>query len=203
MTILVYDTETTGFHQDRLPLDHPSQPYIVQLAAQLCEDDGKPVAGFSLIIDNGVEIPARAATVHGITTEKAVEFGVSPTSALGLFAHFHQRADLIIAHNIKFDKAVMETAMTRQQGKEMRIKKPCYCTMEVATPIVNLPPTERMLAAGFDKPKAPKLEECIKHFFDEELAGAHDAMIDLAACLRVYLHLKSLEQAIQKAAGHG
>jgi len=195
MTILAIDCETSGFTKPNLPLDHPDQPYIVQLAAQLCEDDGKPIAGFSLIIDNGVEIPEKAAAVHGITAEKAVQFGVSPTSALAHFAHFHQRADLIIAHNIKFDKMVMEVAMTRQQGKEMRITKPCYCTMETATPVINLPPTDRMLAAGFNKPKAPKLEECIEHFFGEKLEGAHDAMVDLTACLRVYLHLKSLEVA--------
>jgi DNA polymerase-3 subunit epsilon len=195
MTILAIDCETSGFTKPNLPLDHPDQPYIVQLAAQLCEDDGKPIAGFSLIIDNGVEIPEKAAAVHGITAEKAVQFGVSPTSALAHFAHFHQRADLIIAHNIKFDKMVMEVAMTRQQGKEMRITKPCYCTMETATPVINMPPTDRMLAAGFNKPKAPKLEECIEHFFGEKLEGAHDAMVDLTACLRVYLHLKSLEVA--------
>jgi DNA polymerase-3 subunit epsilon len=193
--ILLFDTETTGFTKPNLPLDHPDQPYIVQLAAQLCEDDGKPIAGFSLIIDNGVEIPEKAAAVHGITAEKAVQFGVSPTSALAHFAHFHQRADLIIAHNIRFDKMVMEVAMTREQGKEMRITKPCYCTMETATPVINMPPTDRMLAAGFNKPKAPKLEECIEHFFGEKLEGAHDAMVDLTACLRVYLHLKSLEVA--------
>lgn len=201
MTILAFDCETTGFHNERLPLDHPSQPYIVQLAAQLCEDDGKPVAGFSLIIDNGVEIPARAAAVHGITTEKAKEFGVPLVTALMLFSHLCNRADQAIAHNAKFDKAVMDTAYARQFDSEKIFDLPLFCTMEAATPIVNLPPTDRMIAAGFDKPKAPKLEECIKHFFNEELEGAHDAMIDLAACLRVYLHLKSLEQAIQKEAG--
>lgn len=58
---------------------------------------------------------------------------------------------------------------------------------------MNLPPTERMRAAGFNKPKPPKLEECIRHFFNEDLDGAHDAMIDVAACRRVYFHLKTLE----------
>ena len=201
--LVVYDTETSGLPNYRLPLDHPSQPYIVQLAAQLCEDDGKPIAGFSLIIDNGVDIPERVAAVHGITTEKARKFGVPPITALLLFSSLCSNADLAVAHNIKFDKAVMDTAFARQYDGEKTFDTPVFCTMEAATPIVNLPPTDRMLAAGFNKPKAPKLEECIKHFFDEELAGAHDAMIDLAACLRVYLHLKSLEQAIQKAAGHG
>ena len=50
-----------------------------------------------------------------------------------------------------------------------------------------------MVAAGFNKPKPPKLEECIKHFFNETLEGAHDAMVDLAACSRVYFHLKAME----------
>lgn len=194
--ILFMDTETTGFYQDRLPVDHELQPHIVQLAAQLCSTDGAPVAGFSLIIDPGVEIPERAANVHGITTEKAVQFGVSAQSALSMFVHLYQRSELIVAHNIKFDKAVMETGISRYYGKPTPLdKKPIFCTMEAATPIVNLPPTDRMLAAGFNKPKPPKLEECIRHFFDETLENAHDAMVDLIACRRVYFHLKGLEAA--------
>jgi len=63
--------------------------------------------------------------------------------------------------------------------------------MTAAAPIVNIPPTPKMLAAGFNKPKSPKLEECIKHFFGEELPGAHDAMIDVIACRRIYFHMKS------------
>ena len=75
------------------------------------------------------------------------------------------------------------------------LRKPLFCTMEAAAPIVNLPPTERMLAAGFNKPKAPKLEEAIRFFFDESLDGAHDAMVDVIACRRIYFHLKNLEKA--------
>jgi DNA polymerase-3 subunit epsilon len=195
MTILALDTETTGFHKGNLPLDHPEQPYIVELAAQLCEDDGRLISGFSLVINNGVEIPEKTAAIHGITTERAAQIGVPPRSAFEIFDHLYQKADLIIAHNTKFDKAILETAMSRRHGRETRITKPCFCTMEAATQIANLPPTERMIAAGINRPKAPKLEECIKHFFDEELEGAHSAMNDTAACLRVYLHLKSLEAA--------
>jgi DNA polymerase-3 subunit epsilon len=197
--ILFFDTETTGFFDDRLPVDHVSQPYVVQLAAQLCEDDGAVVAGFSLVVDpgisDGVVIPERAAQVHGITNERAVELGVSIEFALNVFTHLYQRSDLVCAHNIKFDKNIIETAIARHHGKIMPLRKPLFCTMEAASPIVNLPPTERMRAAGFDKPKPPKLEECVKHFFDKDLAGAHDAMVDVIACRRVYLHLKSLANA--------
>jgi DNA polymerase-3 subunit epsilon len=197
--ILFFDTETTGLYQDRLPADHPDQPYIVQLAAELCSDDGEPVAGFSLIIDpgigEGVDIPAGASNVHGITNEKAVQFGVSAEFALNAFSHLYQRTDLVCAHNIKFDRGVMEAAIARHYGQIRALKKALFCTMEAATPIINLPPTERMRAAGITRPKPPKLEECIRHFFGEELNGAHDAMIDVAACRRVYLHLKSMEMA--------
>lgn len=196
--ILFFDTETTGFVQDRLPVDHPDQPYIVQLAAELTEDDGEPVAGFSFIIDPGIgeiTIPTKASDVHGITDERAVALGVSAEFALSAFTHLYQRDDLVVAHNIKFDRAVIETAISRHYRKIMPLRKPLFCTMEAATPIVNLPPTERMLAAGFNKPKPPKLEECIRHFFDEDLEGAHDALIDVRACSRVFFHLKSLEAA--------
>ncbi|AOW48412.1 3'-5' exonuclease family protein [Acetobacter ascendens] len=71
-----------------------------------------------------------------------------------------------------------------------------FCTMDAAAPLVNLPPTARMIAAGIDKPKAPKLEECIKHFFNEELKGAHDAMVDVRACARLFFHLRDAEGAV-------
>lgn len=191
--ILFFDTETTGFLDDRLPIDHEAQPYIVQLAAQLCEDDGSPVAGFCFIVAPGAPIPERAAAVHGITDAKAAQFGVSAEFALSAFTHLYQRADLICAHNAKFDKGIVEVAIARHYGRTMPLRKPIFCTMEAASPVIKLPPTERMRAAGFDKPKPPKLEECIRHFFNEELDGAHDAMVDLTACRRIYLHLKSIE----------
>lgn len=191
--ILFFDTETTGFFNDRQPVDHPSQPHIVQLAASLCDDDGSEVMGFSVIVDNGVSIPVQASNVHGITTEIADARGIEPESALHLFSHLYRLADTVVAHNIKFDKGVVEAEIARRHGQVRRLTKPLFCTMEAASPIVNLPPTERMIAAGFNKPKPPKLEECIQHFFGEALDGAHDAMIDVAACRRVYFHLKSLE----------
>ncbi|WEK42943.1 MAG: 3'-5' exonuclease [Candidatus Sphingomonas colombiensis] len=193
--ILFFDTETTGFFNERQPVNHPSQPHIVQLAALLTEDDGTAVMSMSTIIDNGVPIPAQASSVHGITTEIADARGIEPEIAMQMFGHLYRLADTVVAHNIKFDKGVVEAEIFRRHGEVRRLTKSLFCTMEAASPIVNLPPTERMLAAGFDKPKPPKLEECILHFFNEPLDGAHDAMIDVVACQRVFFHLKSLEGA--------
>lgn len=193
--ILFFDTETTGFINERQPADHPSQPHIVQLAALLTEDDGREVMSASLIVNPGVPIPVQASNVHGITDAIAAERGVAPSVVVNLFAHMCGLADLAVAHNAKFDKLVIEAAASRRYGKLFSMATPLFCTMEMASPIVNLPPTERMLAAGFDKPKPPKLEECIRHFFNEDLDGAHDAMVDVAACRRVFFHLKTLEGA--------
>ncbi len=197
--ILFIDTETTGFFNDNRPVDDPSQPYIVQLAAILCEESGRIRSEFSLIIDPNlsanvdVVIPEAASRVHGITNEIATRLGVSANDALSIFARLYGAADLICAHNIEFDKNIMEAAISRRYGKVLPMRKPMFCTMRASTPVLNLPPTERMKAAGFDKPKPPKLEECTRHFFNEEL-GAHDARADAAACRRVYFHLKEMKE---------
>ena len=199
--ILVFDTETTGFPNPNLAPDHESQPYIVQLAAELCGDDGRTLAQFSVVIDNGVEIPEKAAAIHGITTERAAEIGIPADVALELFIHLYGMADLIVAHHAPFDAKIMDIALARRAARRggspiaiLSMGKPVFCTMKAATPVVNIPPTERMRAAGFNRPKSPKLEECIEHFFGEKLSGAHDAMVDVGAAKRVYFYLKSLEQ---------
>jgi DNA polymerase-3 subunit epsilon len=193
--ILFFDTETTGLHNPNLPPADPEQPYLVQLAAQLCSSAGAVISEFSVIVRQNVEIPESAAKVHGITTERAHLYGINVRSALSLFVHFYSRARLLVAHNIAFDINILETELARYNGQPRPISKERFCTMNAAAPIVNLPPTARMLAAGFNKPKAPKLEECIQYFFGEKLEGAHDAMNDVRACARVYFHLQSLAKA--------
>jgi DNA polymerase-3 subunit epsilon len=196
--ILFFDTETTGFFKDHLPVDDPSQPYLVQLAAQLCDESGRVFAGFSLIVNpssdgSPVGIPEAASNVHGITNEIAANIGAPLETVLSMFSHLYRRADLLCAHNVEFDKNIIEAAIARCWGKIRLLSLPLFCTMKAATPVINLPPTERMLAAGFDKPKPPKLTECIRHFFNEDLDDAHDAMADVVACRRVYFYLKKME----------
>jgi len=197
MNYLFFDTETTGLPRSYLPVTHPSQPYIVQLAAMLCDEGARVLGSFYWLIDNDVEIPVEASNVHGITRWMCTAAGHRPDFVLECFLHFYARADMLVAHNCKFDMAMVETAFARGVLPGMTWKpldKPCFCTMEASAPLVNLPPTPKMLAAGFNKPKAPKLAECVRHFFGEELAGAHDAMVDVGACKRVFFHLKELEK---------
>ena len=64
------------------------------------------------------------------------------------------------------------------------ISKPRFCTMKSTTDICRIPSPR----GGY---KWPKLGEAYKHFFGEELQGAHDAMNDVRAAMRIYFHLKN------------
>jgi DNA polymerase-3 subunit epsilon len=99
-------------------------------------------------------------------------------------------ARLRVAHNETFDRRILRIAMTRAGIERDMIEaieaRASYCTCNAAKPIVNLPPSPRMLARGMKGPKSPKLAECYLHFFGEPLSGAHDALIDARACARLY-----------------
>lgn len=189
--ILAFDTETTGLPDFRAPSSAIHQPHLVQLAAILTEGpDANPMA-FSRIVrpDGYTEMPAQAFDAHGISFERAMDEGIPLAEALDMFNHFLAQADLLVAHNINFDAKLMRIAFHRADRAPARENLPKFCTMAAATPLVNLPPTERMLAAGFNKPKAPSLTECIRHFFNEPLEGAHNALVDVKACVRLYFRL--------------
>lgn len=194
--ILAFDTETTGLPDWRAPSDAEHQPHLVQLAMILMENDFTERASVSLIIKpDGWDIPAEVSAIHGITTEMANEFGVPEKTAARLFGQLlYGRKALAVGHNVSFDLRIMRIALLRAGVSKDDLddkSAESFCTMQAATPIVNMPPTEKMLAAGFNKPKPPKLSECIRHFFGEELVGAHDALVDVRACVRVFRHLST------------
>lgn len=193
--ILAFDTETTGLPREDLPLEDPAQPHLVQLAALLIEDDGTERASINLLIQpDGWSIPDDVAVIHGITNEIAARCGVSEAFALAAWDRLCRRCDLLVAHQIEFDWTLVRIANARTGAckRDLDAEAPwMFCTMQAASGIVNLPPTSKMLWAGYDKPKAPKLAECYQFFFNETLGGAHDALVDVRACARVYFHLKA------------
>ena len=198
--ILFYDTETTGLPLYKEPSADPRQPHIVQLAMLLTDHTGLEHEHHNLIIrPDGYEIPDEMAQIHGITQERAMAEGVPLVDALTIYLLLLGRAELRVAHNEAFDRRIVRIAMLRLGISRTLIEsfelRPHYCTLLAATPIVNLPPTEKMLKAGFNRPKAPKLAECIKHFFNEDIDRAHDASVDVRACARLYFHLQELGKA--------
>ena len=200
MRILAIDTETTGTVNQNWPLHNPQQPRLVQFGAALYDDATRVErSAVSLICNPTTPIPEGASNVHGITDEIASSFGVPEKLAVGTFIRMAGLADIIVAYNVSFDMSVMEIAAIRDSLLGKLPKRPTRCVMTAATPIVDMPPTQRMIDAGFgDKPKTPKLGEAYKHFFGEEMAGAHDALADVRAAMRIYWHL--LDMGVWKEA---
>ena len=185
---LFFDTETTGICNFKAPHTDPSQPHIVQLAAMLVDPVGNVRGSMNAIIDPHVEIPEAAANVHGLTTEIVQRYGIRPLDALRMFYTFMKRADLLVAHNINFDRKLLRTTFHRLGAHEqLAAFERCrtFCTMEAMTPVCRLP--------GHRGYKWPKLAEAYRHLFDEELEGAHDAMIDVMGCKDVFFAYKAME----------
>lgn len=190
--ILFFDTETTGMVDFRMPPDHESQPHLVQLGLLLTENDGTERACVSVIVNPGVPIPVAASDIHGITDEIAKLCGIKPVGSVGIFFGLRAKVDVLVAHNVDFDLAVMQSAAIRVDQRaladSLNIVK-TVCTMKAATPVCKIPHAN---PRGPEDYKWPKLEECVRHFFGEELEGAHDAMVDVQACKRVFFKLKEI-----------
>ncbi|WP_066112434.1 MULTISPECIES: 3'-5' exonuclease [unclassified Blastomonas] len=189
--ILGYDTETTNLPLWNDPSDDPRQPHLIQLAMILYEMDGTEVDRFSSIVQPGpgAVMGKEAFEAHGISLERAMAEGCCPKMATAKFIEWAGKAKLRVGHNESFDRRIMRIAAARHLGFKWEAEAPAFCTLYKSKFIVNLPATPKMIAAGVPGPKSPKLEECIRHFFDEPLDGAHDALVDVEASMRVFWHL--------------
>ena len=185
MIIMPFDTETDKLPDWKIPSDDPSQPHLVQLAALLVDADGQELESMDVIIrPDGWEWDENneAFKVHGITVERAMDEGIAEQDALEMLLSIYSKAQRRVAFNSTFDNRILRIAMKRyfgdgeEKAEIMRSwkedKDKYYCAM------INA----RKVMGG----KQPKLAEAYKYFTGEDLEGAHNAMADTRACLRVY-----------------
>lgn len=195
MCFLVFDTETTGFFLEQQPPGSPMQPHICQLAAELCVEDGRVVAAMNLLIKpHNWGVPPQAEAVHGISTALCEQYGIPLNTVMGMFGTLVRRAKLAVCFRHVFDHGMIWTELIRAQNATVLadyLALPSFCAMEASVPVLNLPPTERMIAAGYGgKPKTPNLQEAHKFYFGVGFEDAHDASADVAATRRVFFEMK-------------
>lgn len=102
LPFLCLDTETTGVD--------PLNDRIVQVAAVIVRADYTvvgPPSRYEAIVNPGRDIPAGAAEVHGISTERAKAEGVEPREALNQVAYLVHQAVIsewpVVIYNARFD----------------------------------------------------------------------------------------------------
>lgn len=201
MAILFFDTETTGKAQHGMPSHHKGQPLPCQIGAVLCADDGTELTAVNYLVDTTPFKPIEmgAQNVHHHSNEQVRAYGVTMQTALHFFDDLVCAADRIVAHNMDFDKLVMRAAYY-QLAKSGEASwgvdddpfqdKDLFCTMKAATPVLRIP--KPFKATKADPYKWPSLQECMSYFFKESIVGAHDALVDVRACARIYWSLKKM-----------
>lgn len=189
MQRLYFDTETTGLWDFKGGITSSQQPKLVQIGALLEDDGGKMLAEVDLLVSpNGWVIPEGASNIHKITTDLAHSGGVSLANACFVFRDLVASADIVIAHNLEYDMNVMSHNLHIAEVPEIpwaKLKQ--ACTKLLTTPIVKALPFRN------GQYKWPTLDQAHRHFFGTGVGtDAHNAMVDVQACRRVYHELRNM-----------
>lgn len=199
MTIaLFYDSETTGLPLYDRPSDHHDQPHLAQLGACLVDMDTRKVISTIDVIIRPKEwtIPAEVSAIHGITNEMAMDVGIDEKDAVSMLFDLAQ-GRVRIGHNEQFDARILRCALKRyfaEPAVNAWKNGLAECTQILSTPILKLPPTAKMKAAGRHHFKTANLGESYQHFTGKPLENAHSALADVHGCMAVYFAIQDLNK---------
>jgi DNA polymerase III epsilon subunit-like protein len=195
MKVLVFDTETTGLPESfKAPVTETSKyPYIVQLSWIVYDTVSLTVDRIQdHVINCGIEIPQEATSVHGITTQLSKQKGISINVALDLFDIDLNLVDLVVAHNISFDRNMyMVESIRNHRIQYMTPDKSTYCTMKKSIKMCNI---KKPSSGGL---KYPKLVELHKVLFNSTPKGVHDSLVDVLICLRCYIMITQGDDVVE------
>ncbi len=184
MSLLFIDTETTGLPRSfsAPTTDGSAWPRVVQVAWIVTDEHAQVLKQVSTLVrPEGFTIPIDATRIHGITTERALAEGAPLRDVLEELAVDLATAQRFIAHNVDFDRPVLQAEYHRVFGEEPLSRMSTFCTMRESTQLVGI-----MRSHGA---KWPRLAELHRHLFGTDFASAHDASADVAACMRCYFAL--------------
>ena len=189
MKLLVFDVETTGlikYRETNVENTH-NFPYIVQFSWLTYDTETNKLKIFDNIIKlpNDMKIPEDSIKIHGITNKKMRKNGKNIKDILYLFTNSMYNSDILIAHNIKFDKSVIQAEYIRNSMINWfsRHRKKEYCTMEEGKLLCRLYKVGRFKVPYI---KYPTLLELHNHLFKTVPKNLHNSLVDVMVCLRCY-----------------
>ena len=186
ISMFVFDTETTGF---------PGGPYmtspftrIVQLSAAQMHGE----AEFDEVVNPEVHIPSPSTEIHGVTNAAAAAADAWPSVFRRFLAFLRRNVPgkrkvgaeptiILVAHNARFDMNMLEQ-MGRLYGTEI----PSNVHFKDTLPLFRAHFTELHDRAPHTRPF--NLGNLYKHVFEEDLSGAHNALVDVRGLKRLVLH---------------
>ena len=173
MRTLVLDTETTALIKNKLqPLDR--QPRIIEFFALSLDSAGDELDTFSYLFNPGIKIEDKITEITGIKQEMLDD--QKPFSSIAQhILEVIEVHDEIVAHNMSYDKAVIDFEMKRL-GKKVRWPE-LICTIES---------TEYM------KGHRMNLSSLHEFLFGEPFENAHRAENDVRATAKCFLELRKM-----------
>ena len=187
---IFFDTETTGLPRDfNAPTFYSDNwPRLVQLSWILEDETRKKLSeGDVIIYPSDFVIPYEASRIHGITQDRAKREGIPLKLAIERFMKDFNKADMIVGHNISFDKKIVGAELIRLGMWDTMETNPSYCTMMHGMNICRLP-------GKYGGYKWPKLQELHRTLFGYDFQDAHNSASDIAATERCYWRLRGLER---------
>lgn len=172
MKRLFFDTETTGLVKNSAtPLDQ--QPQIIEFYGMIQSEVGKTIECYHSLFRVGRMLPPKITEITSITDEMLEGQPTFKQEAENL-ARFIEQADLVVAHNLSFDTAMVNFEMKRAWPGNGFTWPDGMCTVEASEHL-----------------KGHRLSLALlhEHLFGEKFTGAHRADVDVKALARCYWKL--------------
>ena len=188
MRVLVFDTETTGLPTERnASIYHVDKwPYIIQLSYIIyCTETNKMnIINDYINIPDSVKISKESQEIHKISRD-TLKKGIDIENALKKFNHYSNNSELVVGHNVSFDKRML---MVEGIRNKIRVDiSESYCTMKNSIELCKI---EKIGNNGEKYYKYPTLSELYKKLFDIIPKNTHDALIDNLICMRCFCKME-------------
>jgi len=197
MKILVFDTETTGLPQDKASIYENSKwPHIVQLSYIFYDlsNNNAIIKDNYIKLNPTVQISQKSIEIHGLNHEFLNANGIHIIPALREFNDYLDKCDVVVGHNISFDKRMIFVECLRHKVEQkftkyennVKITKPEYCTMKNTTEYCNIIALNKTNKTYI---KQPKLIELYMVLFPESPIPKelHNSLVDILCTFRCYL----------------
>lgn len=169
---LTISTRMLGVPRVELPISHPDQPLLLQIAAIAFDGTGNEVKRICEPLR-----PVSDGTAHLNDTSST-----DPKVAFNWLVEMAAKSDFLIGHNIHIDLYALRVFGARLTGRDWTPLSPTYCTMINSASRMTCPPK-----SGLElKSQAPTLSEALRHFCNEGFDETPDRLNSVRACHRLF-----------------
>ena len=206
MKVIVVDVETTGLPINKKAsiTDDNNWPNIIQISwitmdTDSINDNIIKIYDYIIKLPEGKTIPQDSIKIHGITNERMRQEGVPIKDVLIEFMENLNKASMIIAHNLDFDKKIIKVELYRNKMFK-NIQSLLYgprinfCTMKTGKDICKI---IKYSNSGEEYYKFPRLIELHEFLFNEQPRNLHNSLVDILVCLRCFYKMRFDEDLIE------